>query len=55
MNPNIINVSLKDKYNNLSYPIFIGNSLLSNCEEYLKTYVFKRKIIIIHDNFFFFK
>ena len=52
MNLNIINVSLNDKYNNLSYPIFIGNNLLSNCEEFLKTYVSKRKIIIIHDNFF---
>jgi len=52
MNLNIINVSLNDKYNNLSYPIFIGNNLLSNCEEFLKTYVSKRKVIIIHDNFF---
>ena len=52
MNLNIINVSLNDKSNNLSYPIFIGNNLLSNCEEFLKTYVFKRKVIIIHDNFF---
>ena len=52
MNFNIIKVSLNDKYNNLSYPIFIGNNLLSNCEEFLKTYVSKRKVIIIHDNFF---
>lgn len=52
MNFNIINVSLNDKHNNLSYPIFIGNNLLSNCEEFLKTYVYERKVIIIHDNFF---
>ena len=52
MNFNIINVSLNDKYNNLSYPIFIGNNLLSNCEKFLKTYVSKRKVVIIHDNFF---
>ena len=36
MKPNIINVSLNDKFNNISYPIFIGNNLLSNCEEILK-------------------
>ena len=52
MNFNIINVSLNDKHNNLSYPIFIGNNLLSNCEEFLKTYLCERKVIIIHDNFF---
>ena len=52
MNFNIINVSLNDKHNNLSYPIFIGNNLLSNCEKFLKTYVCERKVIIIHDNFF---
>ena len=52
MNLNVINVSLKNKLNNLAYPIFIGNNLLSNCEEFLKKFVFKRKIIIIHDNFF---
>ena len=52
MNPNIINVSLNDKFNNFSYPIFIGNGLLSNCEEILKKFVLKRKVILIHDNFF---
>ena len=52
MKPNIINVSLKNKFNNFSYPIFIGNRLLSNCEEILKKFVFKRKVILIHDNFF---
>ena len=52
MNLNIINVSLNDKFNNLSYPIFIGDSLLSNCEKFLKQFLFKRKVIIIHDNFF---
>ena len=52
MNFNIINVSLNDKYNNPSYPIFIGNNLLSNCEKFLKTYVSERKVVIIHDNFF---
>ena len=52
MNFNIINVTLNDKYNNPSYPIFIGNNLLSNCEKFLKTYVSERKVVIIHDNFF---
>jgi len=52
MKPNIINVSLKNKFNNFSYPIFIGNRLLSNCEEILKKFVLKRKVILIHDNFF---
>ena len=52
MKPNIINVSLNDKFNDFSYPIFIGNGLLSNCEEILKTFVLNRKVILIHDNFF---
>ena len=52
MNFNIINVSLNDKHNNLSYPIFIGNNLLSNCEEILKPFISKRKVILIHDSFF---
>ena len=53
MKPNIINVTLKDKFNNISYPIFIGNNLLTNCEEILKTFIFNRKVILIHDSFFF--
>ena len=52
MKPIIINVSLNDKFDNFSYPIFIGNGLLSNCEEILKKFVLKRKVILIHDNFF---
>ena len=52
MKPKIINVSLNDKFNNFSYPIFIGNDLLSNCGEILKTFISKRKVILIHDNFF---
>ncbi len=55
MKPNIINVSLNNKFNDFSYPIFIDNSLLSNCEEILKKFVFKRKVILIHDNFFSFE
>ena len=52
MKPSIINVSLNNKLNNFSYPIYIGNNLLSNCEEILKTFILKRKVILIHDNFF---
>ena len=52
MKPNIINVSLNNKSKNFSYPILIGNGLLSNCEEILKTFISKRKVILIHDNFF---
>ena len=52
MKPNIINVSLNNKFNNFSYPIFIGNDLLSNCDEILKKFISKRKVILIHDNFF---
>ena len=52
MKPKIINVSLNNKCSNFSYPILIGNDLLSNCEEILKTIISKRKVILIHDNFF---
>ena len=50
-----INVSLISKYNNISYPIFVGNNLLSNCDEILKKFVVNRKIILIHDDFFSFE
>ena len=52
MKPEIINVSLSRKLNNLSYPIFVGNNLLSNSQGILKKFVQNRKVILIHDNFF---
>ena len=52
MKPAIINVSLSKKLKKLSYPIFIGNNLLSNSENIIKPFVQNRKIILIHDNFF---
>ncbi len=52
MKPDIINVSLNDKFKNFSYPIFIGNGLLLNTEEILKKFILKRKVILIHDNYF---
>ena len=55
MNVQTINVSLTSKLNNLSYPIFVGNNLLSNCEDILKKFVINRKIILIHDDFFSFE
>ena len=45
MKPIIINVSLNDKFNIFSYPIFIGNGLLSNCEEILKELDYSEKEI----------
>ena len=55
MNAQTINISLTSKLNNLSYPIFVGNNLLSNCEDILKKFVVNRKIILIHDDFFSFE
>ena len=55
MNVQTINISLTSKLNNLSYPIFVGNNLLSNCEDILKKFVGNRKIILIHDDFFSFE
>ena len=54
MNSNTINVSLTDKFHNISYPIFIDNGLLFNCENILKAFVLKRKVILIHDDYFSF-
>ena len=52
MKSEIINVSLTNKINNYSYPIFVGTDLISNCEEILKKFIENRKIILIHDNIF---
>ena len=52
MKSDIISVTFNNKFNNLSYPIFVGADLLSNCEQILKKFIHNRKIIIIHDNFF---
>ena len=55
MKAQILNVSLINRFNNLSYPIFVGNNLLSNCEEILKKFVVNRKIVLVHDEFFSFE
>ena len=52
MNPEIINVSINKKINQLSYPIFVGNNLLSQSGDLLKPYINNKKIIIIYDHYF---
>ena len=52
MNSKIFNVSLTRKKANLSYPIIVGDDLLSNGGEILKEFIYKKKIIVVHDNFF---
>ena len=51
----IINVSLKKEIEDLSYPIFVGNNILTKADSLLKKYIENKKIIIIHDNFFSYK
>ena len=36
----------------MSYPIIVGDDLLSNGGEILKEFIYKKKIIVIHDSFF---
>ena len=52
MKSKIYNVSLNIKNSNLSYPIIVGNDILSESGEILKEFISKKKIIVIHDNFF---
>ena len=55
MKSKIFNVSLTRKKVNFSYPIIVGDDLLSNGGEILKEFIYKEKIIVIHDSFFFIK
>ncbi|MDC0093038.1 3-dehydroquinate synthase [Alphaproteobacteria bacterium] len=52
MNTETIHVSLKKDLESISYPIFIGNNLLSTIDDILETFIENKKIIIIHDKFF---
>ena len=52
MKSEIINVTFSNNNNNLSYPIFVGDNLIYNCEKILKKFIHNKKIILIHDNFF---
>ena len=52
MKMEIINVSLKKEIEDLSYPIFVGNNILTKANSLLKKYIENKKIIIIYDDFF---
>jgi 3-dehydroquinate synthase len=52
MNIETIHVSLKKDLEQFSYPIFVGNNLITRADELLEKYIQNKKIIIIHDNFF---
>ena len=45
MKSEIINVSFNNKLSDLSYPIFVGTDLLSNCTIILNEFIQNRKII----------
>ncbi len=52
MKSKILNVSLKRKVENLSYPIIIGDNILSSSGEILKEFIYKKNVIVIYDSFF---
>ena len=52
MKSKIFNVSLARDIGKLSYPIIVGDDLLPNSGEILRDFLHKKKIIVIHDNFF---
>ncbi len=55
MKSKILNVSLNRKVENLSYPIIIGDNILSSSGEILKEFIYKKNVIVIYDSFFSFK
>ena len=52
MKSKILNVSLNNKVENLSYPIIIGDNILSSSGEILKEFIYKKNVIVIYDSFF---
>lgn len=52
MKSKILNVSLNRKVENLSYPIIIGDNILSSSGEILKEFIYKKNVIVIYDSFF---
>jgi 3-dehydroquinate synthase len=52
MKSKILNVSLNRKLENLSYPIIIGDNILSSSGEILKEFIYKKNVIVIYDSFF---
>ncbi len=52
MKSKILNVSLNRKVENSSYPIIIGDNILSSSGEILKEFIYKKNVIVIYDSFF---
>ena len=52
MKSKVLNISFDREASKSSYDIVIGTNLISNPAPYLKNYIEKRKIIIIHDDYF---
>ena len=52
MKSKILKVSLNRKVENLSYPIIIGDNILSSSGEILKEFIYKKNVIVIYDSFF---
>ena len=52
MKSKILNVSLNRKVENLSYPIIIGDNILSSSGEILKEFIYQKNVIVIYDSFF---
>lgn len=52
MKSKVLNISFDKEMSKSSYDIVIGTNLISNPAPYLKNYIEKRKIIIIHDDYF---
>ena len=52
MNLETINVKLNNNNNISSYPIFVGKGLLTDAGNLLKPYIFNKKIVLVHDNYF---
>ena len=52
MKSKILNVYLNRKVENLSYPIIIGDNILSSSGEILKEFIYKKNVIVIYDSFF---
>ena len=52
MKSKILNVSLNRKVENISYPIIIGDNILSSSGEILKEFIYKKNVIVIYDSFF---
>ena len=52
MNLETINVKLNNNNKISSYPIFVGKNLLTDAGNLLKPYIFNKKIVLVHDNYF---